>query len=86
MPWYISTEENNYLCGGVKYEEDVPSQRPLSYAPAEVIIFLSGASLVFGNSIRETSRAVPDHFLFLFSRRERDFLSYRTTLVSPLNR
>ena len=27
IPWYISTEENTYLCGGVNYEEDAAKEK-----------------------------------------------------------
>ena len=48
MKWYISTQENNYLCGDVKYDEATAKEKRLLrsilvvvYAPAEVIVFLS---------------------------------------------
>ena len=27
MPWYISTQENNYLRGGVNYEENTAKEK-----------------------------------------------------------
>ena len=49
---FISTHENNYLCGGVNYDQDAAKEKQrrrkrkysvliVIYAPAEVIICLS---------------------------------------------
>ena len=39
IPWYTSTKEYVYLCGGVNYEEIAAKEK--QYGTAEVIKFLS---------------------------------------------